>query len=869
MKCMDSYRPTVLFVAFFWLLILTMPAQTTLYQDNNFVAFPVGWTITATGSSSATVLPGGTPSTGSNSSALHLRNPRVNSANLNATTPDSLSAALDLQGYSGVSTLQISFDVKLTQVMDPVSGKATTNALWVVLKDSNGGVIVSNLIQRWSGGTAASAIGFGDSDNYPTLGYVDVNVWYHVVLDLPGAGSPGNAVMTVTGLDGSVVHSGTAPYPAVANVAVTQAIASGAADYGQLVFKAGMSWGDFNVDAAITNIRVTASPRSLLSDMSPAVTLPTMPTGSESFTVNLPAPANTTTASVTQFGAATTNADNTAAFNTAITYCRTNSVAKLIVPAGTYRFTQNAALNFSNMRDFEFDGQGSTFVFLHTSDHLINISNSQRVLFKNFAVDWDWATDPLASLVQIIAVASNGDYADLRFVDYTYFPKRDVVLTRSLVPIDPATMSVGYSAGSGLYFGGTHPVYTWLSDNVIRFYANDNTTSMTRAQLAYALKVGNYCRVQHSDLTISAINMTSNTHLTLSGVNVYSVPGFAFFTWGDQHHWQFLNCNIKKPTGVARAITCTSDGYHTGPQQGYFLMDGCDFGFGGDDCFNFADTAATANRTGTYQITTRKLYNKDPYHVGDVIELRNDDYSPTGFTATLSAITTVNASEGTHQFTFAQAVPQPTGSFLVLFNKRYGARNIIIRNSRFHDNQARGFYLHCQNVTIENSTFFHNQLGAIHINVGYGDGWAEGYGASNIILRGNVIEQANPSLAYPLDKTPALDIYSFLGAESTAARTAYPILHDILIENNTFTDFPGMAIAVTSAQNVTIRGNVFRANGAVANNPTYRGGISAGYSSGIFILDNRWITSPYLTPTFYEDVFSTGTVYIHGNTLGQ
>lgn len=130
------------------------------------------------------------------------------------------------------------------------------------------------------------------------------------------------------------------------------------------------------------------------------------------------------------------------------------------------------------------------------------------------------------------------------------------------------------------------------------------------------------------------------------------------------------------------------------------------------------------------------------YRVGDRIEFRYSDLSPTGKSAVIKQVGTADARNGIYEIIFdSPAVPQPLtpGDDLLIFNRAYDSRNIVIRNSSFHHNRARGILLLARDVTVENNLFRHHEMEAIKIETGYGPAWCEGYGASNIVVRGNPV----------------------------------------------------------------------------------------------------------------------------------
>ena len=166
-------------------------------------------------------------------------------------------------------------------------------------------------------------------------------------------------------------------------------------------------------------------------------------------------------------------------------------------------------------------------------------------------------------------------------------------------------------------------------------------------------------------------------------------------------------------------------------------------------------------------------------------------------------------------FVFGKLPEEKFGGF-ILFNTKYGTRNVIVRNCYFHDNRARGILLLGRDITLENNRFRHNEMGAIKIETGYTfNVWSEGYGADNIVVRNNSFDSVNPRDIANDGK--ARDIYMgvYMKTDPSTERTRYPILSNILFENNRFRDSFGLVAFISSAGNVTFRGNTFE-------NPTAR-----------------------------------------------
>lgn len=49
-----------------------------------------------------------------------------------------------------------------------------------------------------------------------------------------------------------------------------------------------------------------------------------------------------------------------------------------------------------------------------------------RSEFRNFTIDWDWESDPLASVVKLESVSPKLETVRVRFLDCDCFPKQEV-----------------------------------------------------------------------------------------------------------------------------------------------------------------------------------------------------------------------------------------------------------------------------------------------------------------------------------------------------------------------------------------------------------------------------------------------------------
>ena len=609
-------------------------------------------------------------------------------------------------------------------------------------------------------------------------------------------------------------------------------------------------------------------------------------TGCPDFNVELPAGnPNAPVVNAADFGATENNLKFCDAMNAAVAHCRKIGARKLVLPKGVYHLYNSGPITFEGLKDFEFDGGGSTFIFLRDKGlakmkgldaskisnnfqdgACVKISECERVKVGNFNIDWDWAADPLGSIVRVenVCASPGGEYIDYKFVDYDNFPRRDLRVA-NLSSYDPVSNLIGVEGGATLgyefYKGKNIPKMEWLSGNVLRVW---------HSHYSRRAKVGDFYRMQHYYYDGAGVLTHQNRHLTLSKVNVYSCRGHAFVVSGTQQYWQYLDCSIKPPEGAkARAITCTADHLHVVNSRGYMKLIGCDFMLGADDCINVHDCTGYAVRKSDFSLETRNVRGIKMFKVGDPIELRDDDFSPSGFTGKIKSVKPIDASKGVHEIVFADKIPQPKGEGFIMFNHYYSSGNILLRNCKFHSNRARGIIIQCPNVTVENCVIKNNEMAGMRIVTGYTPNlWSEGFGVDNLLVRGCVFESTNRTdvKADGFARDIHIGIYRTTGERT--GQTMYPIMSNITFEKNTFKNAYGLVAFITSSGNVVFRENMI-INDIPRKKPLpYRGSFLVKASTDTAIVNNIIVESKYApNPGVYAEADTVKGLKIGGNKI--
>ena len=583
---------------------------------------------------------------------------------------------------------------------------------------------------------------------------------------------------------------------------------------------------------------------------------PPLPTGAQPFIVEPPANPHGATLRLGDFGAVADGAAppaagpdrNLNALQAALDQCRKVKAARLVVDKGVYRITSGKTIVFDGLDDFTFDGGGSTFLFhLIAGGAGVNIKNCQRTVISNFNLDWDWKIDPPAWVGRVIALAPDQSFFEMRF-DTTapLDPKAWVTMN----PLDEKLRA----PGAGTELGGFNPT------KIVKIDAQT-----VRVWPSYRMKpeVGRLYLLRRYTYEKAGVAMGGNSHLSLRDVNIHSFPGIGFITGGDQHHFELIGCRIAPPAGEHRPITTSADGFHVGQSQGFIRLEQCEFSFMGDDCINIHDNIHMGvRRVDDYTLVATQIVAwRCPFAAGDSVEIRNADYSPTGFTAELKSAT-ADYKKNEVTLVFSQKLPVRVSTDAILFNHRYGSRNVIIRNCYFHESRARGVLCNGADWLIENNRFFHNQHAAMLLTTDVSPGlWSEGFGACNVVVRGNRFEACNSEGA---SNGAAVQI----GATVRQGTSPYPLHDGILFEANQFEEIPGPAILAASFKNLVFRNNSVTNREKVPTPAPMRGSVRAELGTGLWVEGNQWTTKAGVdTPKLFYDPDTMHSLVCHGNQL--
>ena len=593
-----------------------------------------------------------------------------------------------------------------------------------------------------------------------------------------------------------------------------------------------------------------------------------LPTGSEPFTVEQPRTDSPKAHvyNVREFGVTPDSPDNSKALQDAFGKVRHTGPVRFVFDKGVYRFGDGAQLNIDSMEDIELEGNGSTLLFYKTRGKHFTIGHCNRIAFRNMTIDWDWEQSPLASRVTVLEKAEDDGWTTLRFDDYREFPKKDVrIADIRKVTRDNDFMPPGgaYNLSFEFHKGqGDIPRTEWIAPNVLKV-----TSSPGKFK---PLVVGDRMLMRHYVYDMNAFNIINDRHLTLENVHLVSVPGMGILVSGITEYLKISGCSVHPAKGSTRPIAATADAIHFVMSCGHFLLENTVLGGGGDDTLNIHDASAfgTPHTATSLMMRNIRFQPGNYFWKGNEIEFMNADFSPTGFKAKIVETKRVDPVNGKWEYVFDRELPRPAAGGFLLYNRRYGTKNVIVRNNTF-ERFPRGILLMAENVTIENNDFDLGMAAAIKIETGYTmKVWSEGNGAGNIVIRGNRFHQVNTMGRYDYEGRPDIYISTYRVTDPSMVKSDYPALHDILIEDNRFDAVTGSPVFMASAGNVTIRRNVFDMRGTSPRPEAMRGAIAAVSTTGVVISDNTWmLPKEGAVAGFSFERSSVKDVVIKGNTV--
>lgn len=522
------------------------------------------------------------------------------------------------------------------------------------------------------------------------------------------------------------------------------------------------------------------------------------------------------------FGVSTSNVDNTIVLQNAFDYCAQRDNTMLVIESGTYYFRRNKALKLNGAENVIIDGNNAEFIFsnLINEGSFISVENCTETVIQNLVIDWNWNVSRLADVIKVAAKDENS--VSFEFLETDNAP--DSFTGVRMDRCNPETYVAGYENGK----------YYYLSElSIDSATKTSNKVLQISCKELAGLSVGDTFILYRYHYGTHATAVKNCSDLTFENVTVYSAPGMAFSVNGSDH-FRFINCNVNIRPDSNRHVSTTADALHIGNGGGYFIIEGCNFGYMGDDALNIHTT--TNRVTGRVSDNTLDLDRFLKPAAGAVYEFRNTDFSTLNFSA--KPVSVSELEDGGYRVEFNTVLPESIVSGCVLLQKDNPNDNYVVRNNSFHDNRSRGVLLGTGNGIFESNTISNTAGQAIIVSVDHRQDWAEGNGVNNLIIKNNKIDSCNVNGWGSGVVELKCDI---LGKISDLVAINNVTFEDNMIINS-FTN----AFSIASADNISIIGNTFEDTHSRLNNSENRAVVYIEKSARVTVRDNIWKASDYV-----------------------
>lgn len=520
-------------------------------------------------------------------------------------------------------------------------------------------------------------------------------------------------------------------------------------------------------------------------------------------------------------------------FDRAIKAAMSGGYAAVIFPKAVYNFVAPPASSpghwlIQGAKDLVIDGQGSTLNFASPVVAGVTIGSSERIIFKNFNVDWP--NELMASIGTIASIDNARHTMTIRIEPQYHVDANTHIVALSLwdAKSDPKNPHLALKDYREQYTNNQGTVY--LGNNSFQIpYWNGY------------LKVGDVMMVRHWgwDPWKNAIQTGASHNIDFENVNIYASPFLGFLLSGGGGY-RLFHCSVTR-LNAARLVSSEADAVHISDNTGDIIIENSTFGYQGDDGINIHGAVGTFEREadGSLHWTAGGESSYAPYGwiaSTDTLGFFNGTFD---FLGTTSLQSRANSRIGL-SLKLKDSAPQ--GATQVADLSRVSAR-FVIRNNKFLFNRARGLLLQSSHGLVENNAFTGQTSHAIIVGAGY----SEGPGVQNVIFRGNRFSNVGsfPSTAFPPNsdvRHGAVEVAVLQGPENVTALS--PVHAGLIFDANIFSDLRGPGLFISRANDVVVVNNQFR-NTNLSRvpdaNPNLNGSIVVTHAHNVYLSRNAMV----------------------------
>jgi hypothetical protein len=509
----------------------------------------------------------------------------------------------------------------------------------------------------------------------------------------------------------------------------------------------------------------------------------------------------------------------------AIEDCRKLAHPVLIFPVGRYDFwpeycaerkyfesntdvipLRRCAILLENLQNLVLDAQHSIFIF-HDRMQPLTIDHCSNITIRNVQIDWDI---PLTAQAEVMTLGEN--YIDLQIntLESPY-----IIEDRKLVFVGEGWKSPLWEWGVMEFDRNTKLIASQTGDasclgDYSKYTATDIRYGLVRLQYTFTRKpaLGNYLVLRHSARDHAGTFIINSQQINLENFELNHSAGLGILSQysGDL---SFKNVAVVPNAAKKRILSGHDDGLHFSNCQGQIIVDSCRFAGLMDDPINVHGTSVQIIQ----KTNDRKLRCKfvHPQSIGftwafpgqQVGFIENEAMNTIG-TGLVAAYVPID--DTLFEIAFRDPIPGNIEAGDALENLSW-TPNVIIKNSYFGSNRARGILMSTPGkVIIENNIF--ESSGAAILIPGDANGWYESGAVKDVLIKNNTF------------RAPCLSsLYQFCEAiisicpEIPKVDAQKPFHRNIRIEGNTFNPFDYPVLYAKSTEGLNFNNNtIIRSN---------------------------------------------------------
>ena len=496
-------------------------------------------------------------------------------------------------------------------------------------------------------------------------------------------------------------------------------------------------------------------------------------------------------------------AENAAALQSAINYCKKTNASVLELESGTYYISKEhkTQLELNGLKNFTLSGGGAKLVFCETENtypnaRFIYIANCNTVQIKDLTVDWDWDSFPLFITGKISELGTNtitvtSDKYDIpdNYVSIVHTKGWDYDADN----VTPKVYGFGKTIKSTEKIGDKQIKYTYTS-NVTGAAVGDG------AQIAFKPK-----------LNADALSLEDNENLTLYNVEINAAPYVAVNSTGDKC-LEIDNCRVVP--GEGRRFS-TYGGNEIHAMRGYFKFTNNTVSGVLDDNLHLSNHYLGGGLAieDAYTVTAEYLqqWSGIKYiYEGAELELRSSDYAPKGWKGKVKSYKwnyNVYNSANAHgcTITFDEPLPWYIDETDYLFNTDMDDGQYLIENNTMYGGLCHALYIGLPNGTIRNNTAECFGYPALVLNTVKRWGrWFIGCPVRNVIISGNGFKNIN------LNKRDPASLFVGAGVDLQPTDyypSEYMLVQEVVVEDNTIENSGLIAMGTWSSRNILFDSN--------------------------------------------------------------